>query len=79
MNPHELRNAVLQARPDSDYFSEEMLSFFGDTMENYGVRSHDDNIWELYRKTPVAYGLQKSVYFDKRTLEIVFPKDGKYD
>jgi hypothetical protein len=48
------------------------MKFFGDTMKNYGVRSTIiDNVpyWELYRKRPVKYGLQKSHYFRKDNFE----------
>jgi len=44
------------------------MRFFGDTMENYGVRSGIVNgidCWELYRKKPVNYDLQSSHYFTK--------------
>ena len=32
------------------------------------------DVWELYRKKPVKFGLQKSRYFDKVTFE---PRHGK--
>ncbi len=49
-------------------------------MRNYGVRSttiensHGElvEVWELYRRKPVKYGLQKSAYFCKTTFRQVF-------
>ena len=75
MTPTQLHCAILAVRPDSHFFFFFTMKFFGDTMSNYGVRSHDANTWELYRKKPVKYGLKQSTYFDKQTLIIVFPKD----
>jgi hypothetical protein len=56
---HELNN------PNSFYFTRKTMKFFGDTMKNYGVRSHCSNTWELYRKNPVKHGLNSSAYFNK--------------
>jgi len=52
------------------------MRFAGDTMANYGLRvidSEGNKLFELYRKKPVKYGLQKSVYFDIVTLQKVNP------
>ena len=75
MTPSELRANILAVRPNSQFFDDKTMRFFGDTMKNYGVRSYDENTWELYRKKPVKYGLQDSAYFDKRTLILVYPKN----
>lgn len=51
------------------------MRFAGDTMANYGLHvvenSEGNKLFELYRKKPVKYGLQKSVYFDVVTLRKV--------
>lgn len=75
MTPSKLKAEILARRPMSEFFSRGTMRFFGDTMKNYGVRSYDDNTWELYRKRPVKHGLQDSAYFDKRTFTIVFLKN----
>ena len=56
----------------SHYFDRKSMKFFGDTMANYGVRSYNENLWELYRKKPVNCGLKDSSYFDKVTYERKF-------
>ena len=70
-----------------DYFTKKSMQFFGDSIRNYGVRSTtikfgysferngnqtDIDVWELYRKTPVKYGLMQSAYFRKTNFEEVF-------
>lgn len=53
------------------FFTRETMSFFGDTMKNYGVRraqvvfrcGPSTEAWELYRIRPVKFGLQDSSYF----------------
>lgn len=39
---------------------------------NYSETPRTIEIWELYRKRPVKYGLQSSAYFDKQTFRRVF-------
>jgi hypothetical protein len=66
----------------SHYFSKKAMSFFGDRMSNYGVRSAvidthagtNVSVWELYRKKPVKGGMQTSAYFDKSTLRQRYKK-----
>jgi len=48
----------------SFFFTPDTMSFFGDTMSNYGVRELDDS-FELYRKKPVKHNTTSSAYFDK--------------
>jgi hypothetical protein len=65
MTPSKLKSQHELNNPESFYFTRESMKFFGDTMKNYGVRSHSVNTWELYRKSPVKNGLNTSAYFDK--------------
>jgi len=56
----------------SQFFTRDTMKFFGDTMQNYGVRSANiDGIecWELYRRKPVKHGLSNSAYFSKETYQ----------
>lgn len=62
---HELLN------PDSKFFERKTMRFFGDSMANYGIKTHTNYI-ELYRRKPVKGGLQSSAYFDIATLDRVF-------
>ncbi len=76
----ELKHQVEYHNPQSKFFTRNNMRFAGDTMRNYGVRSTTiENsygelveVWELYRRKPVKYGLQKSAYFCKTTFRQVF-------
>lgn len=80
MTPSDLKIHV--ENTGSYFFTRETMSFFGDTMSNYRVRSatvidHFNKkveCWELWRKRPVKYGECSSAYFDKQTFERVLPK-----
>ena len=77
-----------EKRPNlsQDYFTRKSMQFFGDSIRNYGVRSNtiksgysqeggtqtDIDVWELYRRKPVKYGLRSSAYFRKENFEQVF-------
>lgn len=69
----QLRAAVEAAGHEPYFFTRETMRFFGDTMRNYGVRDAG-TAWELYRRRAVKHGLRSSAYFDKITLERVFPR-----
>jgi hypothetical protein len=64
MTPSQLKYNHESLNPNSFYFSRDSMRFFGDTMQNYGVKTHADS-YELYRKHPVKHGLSNSAYFDK--------------
>ena len=66
MNASELKYQVEQAGTCEHFFTRKTMKFFGDTMQNYGVRSAGD-VWELYRRRAVKCGLKNSAYFDKVT------------
>ena len=70
MTKSELKYRVIET--GSFFFDRKSMQFFGDTMANYGVRSYNDALWELYRKSPVKFGMRDSTYFDKVTFERVF-------
>ena len=81
MTPAELKRLTQETSPH--FFTRSTMSFFGDTMKNYGVRKatilthwkgdewtkdgHPANVWELYRKRPVKHGRQSSAYFCRKT------------
>jgi hypothetical protein len=67
MTSSELKRRHLSAVPDSHFFDRKTMQFFGDSMRNFGVRSLDDGLLELYRRHPVKHGLQASHYFDAQT------------
>lgn len=77
MSPSELKflheNYCQQIGTPCHYFSRKTMSFFGDTMKNYGVyrgmcRKIDDPTPELcyvlYRKQAVKHGMRSSAFFD---------------
>ena len=74
---------VLTEKTEPYFFTRKTMSFFGDTIKNYGVCSAIVNTytrqgikcWELYRRLAVKHGLQSSAYFDKKTLKRVFTKN----
>lgn len=69
----------------SYFFSRKTMSFFGDTMKNYGVRNKTVQVidyrgdthecYELYRKSPNSMGLTSSVFFSIKTLWVVIPNN----
>ena len=69
MTPFDLKYHHERLNPDSHFFDRDTMRFFGDTMGNYGVITHED-CYELRRKRPVKHGLQASVCSDKETFEI---------
>lgn len=79
MTPNELK--YLTYKEEAHFFNRKTMKFFGDRMSNYGVTGATINtdteqnveVWELYRKQPVKYGLNKSAYFDKKTYKQRFP------
>lgn len=82
MTPSTLKSHIVSAEHDRYFFTRKTMKFFGDTMKNYGVRATTIDtrteralpVWELYRKRPVAHGLQSSAYFDQATFAQVFPE-----
>lgn len=62
MTPSELKRKYQEANPDGHYFDRSTMRFFGDTMQNYGVRRYGSG-WELYRRNPVKEGFSGSEYF----------------
>lgn len=79
MTPSELKAHVEEKYPR--FFDRKTMRFFGDTMQNYGVRktvilsnrNEQVTVWELYRKHPVKYRNQESAFFCCETFERVFP------
>ena len=72
MTPSELKKYTQETNPH--FFSRSTMKFFGDTMRNYGVRSNTIDsieVWELYRKRPVAHGCQNSHYFRKDNFKTI--------
>jgi len=63
------------------FFTRKAMKFFGDTMRNYGLRrirasilgqTEPVEVFELYRKQPVQYGLQLSAYFSTETFKKIY-------
>jgi hypothetical protein len=64
--------ACVENGTDSHFFTRKTMSFFGDTMRNFGLIKHKCErglIIELYRKQPVANGLQSSHYFKQSSAD----------
>jgi hypothetical protein len=58
------------------YFCKDTLEFFGDYLENYGVRYRQEfNAYELYRIKPNLNGLTGSSFFDADTFKQRFDLD----
>lgn len=72
MTPSDLKYHTQKTNPH--FFTISTMSFFGDTMSNYGVRDNtinDIEVWELYLKKAVRRGLQNSHYFRKDNFETI--------
>lgn len=74
MTASDLKFCHERAQPGSYFFTRKTMSFFGDTMKNYGVRAQPVQVktyseeepvlcWELYRRRPVKHGLSDSAFF----------------
>jgi hypothetical protein len=81
--PSDLKFAVERSSTDSFFFTRSSMKFFGDTMQNYGLRQpavivttlgKTHAAYELYRKHPVKHGNQQSAWFDSVTFNQVFPR-----
>ena len=64
--PYDLKMFYQSENPNGHFFDRKTMSFFGDTMKNYGLRDAGD-CWELYRRRPVKAGLSASAFFNKET------------
>lgn len=76
----DLKRMVEQSGHDSHFFTRKAMSFFGDTIRNYGVRlctpsTYGKPCYELYRRRPVKHGLWDSAYFDAETFRrVILPR-----
>jgi hypothetical protein len=69
MTASQLKALYERNNPEGHFFDRETMRFFGDTMQNFGVRDFGTvktitsngvetvAVWELYRKRPVKNGL----------------------
>ena len=77
MTPSELKANILTHNPNSHFFDQKTMRFFGDTMKNYGVRKTEIegiDVWEVYRKRPVKHGLKNSAFFRTTDFQQVFER-----
>ena len=70
MTIYELKCAVENIAKNQHFFSRKTMSFFGDTLKNFGVLDCIDT-WKVYRRKSVKHGLQNSFHFDKITYKQV--------
>ena len=77
MTSSELK-AMIEAKGTAEhFFDRKTMKFHGDTMANYGVvetvidtwSENNVEVYALYRKRPVKFGIWSTVYFRKDTLE----------
>jgi len=71
MTIYELKWAIENIAKNQHFFSRKTMSFFGDTLKNFGVIDYND-AWKVYRKNPGKYGLKSCYYFDKVTFKQVY-------
>ena len=56
MNASKLKALHLLHSPESQFFARETMRFFGDTLQNFGVRkSASGEDWVLYRRQKTAF------------------------
>jgi hypothetical protein len=84
MTASKLKYLYEKNNPDGHFFDRNTMSFFGDTMRNFGVadggkmRTMTDNgiveieVWDLYRKKPVHGMHGHLAYFRKDNGQEVF-------
>jgi hypothetical protein len=78
MNSSKLKyNYEINNTENGYFFTRSTMKFFGDTMKNFGVITHDD-CYELHRKNPVKYELQESHFFTKDTFELLHSRGKHY-
>jgi hypothetical protein len=83
MTPSELKYNIERSGNNPYFFTRKTMSFFGDTMRNYGVRNTTIKdregqtipVWELYRKRPVKHGLKSSHYFRQDDFTTAYPAE----
>ena len=56
--------SMYQNNGGGHFFDRKTMSFFGDTIKNFGVISHNEG-WLLYRKNQVKHGLKGGFIFSK--------------
>lgn len=73
MKASELKRMYEFKNPDGKFFTRDTMSFFADTMSNFGVSSYDEDHWHLYRKSqprkPAIISVQVG-YLIKRLLPL---------
>ena len=82
MNSSELKRQIELSEFEPYFFKRSTMSFFGDTMRNYGVYktkidtnyNQDLECYALYRKNPVKHNLQTTSYFNAKTFKREFIK-----
>tara|TARA_R110000803_G_scaffold45450_1_gene95800 strand:- start:343 stop:564 length:222 start_codon:yes stop_codon:yes gene_type:complete len=70
MNSSQLKYQYELNNENGYFFTPKTMRFFGDTMKNYGVITHN-NMFELWRKKPVNGGLTKSAFFSKKSFQLI--------
>jgi len=75
MTIYELKYNIENIAKNQYFFSRRTMSFFGDTLKNFGVTDNGDS-WLVYRKSPVKHGIQGHFYFDKITYKQVYNQGG---
>ena len=76
MNASELKYRHESNHPDSYFFTRKTMSFFGDTMKNFGVYSAGP-YWVLYRKAPTSKGAPSNQWLFSRADFKLMPRGGK--
>lgn len=69
---YDLKRAVQARGTVSYFFDRNTMAFFGDTMRNYKLVDHAQ-YYELERRRSVKCGLRDSCFFDKDTLQVIYP------
>lgn len=70
MTASEVKRNYQRNDPEGHFFDRKTMTFFGDTMSNFGCRDGGDN-WIIYRKNPVQFGLLGEFAFQKETFKLM--------
>jgi hypothetical protein len=73
MKASEVKKMYEFKNPNGYFFTRNNMSFFGDTMANFGVADYDENSWHLYRKKTTSKSgnyVGSGWLFDKKTFKV---------
>ena len=75
MKASELKALHFQNAPDSHFFDRETMAYFGDKMQNFGVKKQESGEWLLFRKRKTRENAAGTGYLFSSDFRLVKPFD----